>query len=107
MRDELVSELRGLDVAVDAQTLGLYARDRSPFVVEPMAVARARNADEVAACVAAAASLGVPVTARAGGSSVAGQCLGSGLVVDTSLLGGVELADDDGASCWAGAGETL
>ena len=104
MRGRLVDELRGVDVAVDAETLGLYARDRSPFVVEPMAVARVRSADEVAACVVAAARVGVPVTARAGGSSVAGQCLGSGLVVDTSLLGGVVL---DGSSVWAGAGVGL
>ena len=104
MRGQLVDRLRGVDVAVDAETLGLYARDRSPFVVEPMAVARVRSGDEVAACVAAARALGVPVTARAGGSSVAGQCLGSGLVVDTSLLGGVEV---DGSSVWAGAGVGL
>src|SRR5215212_6811628 len=104
MRDELLEELRGVDVAVDAETLGLYARDRSPFVMEPLAVARVRSGDEVAACVAAAAQVGVPVTARAGGSSVAGQCLGSGLVVDTSALGGVELA---GESVWSGAGVGL
>src|SRR3954464_10864721 len=82
MRDELVSELRGLDVASDVETRRLYARDRSPFVVEPLAVARVRSADEVAACVAAAARGGVPVTARAGGRSVAGQGLGAGLGVD-------------------------
>src|SRR3954468_16700422 len=104
MRDRLVDQLRGVDVAVDAETLGLYARDRSPFVVEPLAVARVRSADEVAACVAAAASVGVPVTARAGGSSVAGQCLGAGVVVGTSLLGGFSL---DGDSVWAGAGVGL
>src|SRR4051812_45399111 len=104
MRDPLVDQLRGVDVAVDAETLGLYARDRSPFVVQPLAVARVRSADEVAACVAAAASVGVPVTARAGGSSVAGQCLGSGLVVDTSALGRFSL---EGDSVWAGAGVGL
>src|SRR4051812_41622059 len=101
MRDELVSELRGLDVASDVETVRLYSRDRSPFVVEPLAVARVRSVDEVAACVAAAGRVGVPVTARAGGSSVAGQCLGSGLVVDTSALGGISL---EGDSVWAGAG---
>jgi FAD/FMN-containing dehydrogenase len=104
MRGHLVDELRGVDVAIDAETLGLYARDRSPFVVEPLAVARVRSVDEVAECVGAACRLGVPVTARAGGSSVAGQCLGSGLVVDTSLLGGVVV---DGDSVWAGAGVVL
>src|SRR4051812_45076110 len=99
MRAQLVDQLRGVDVAVDAETLGVYARDRSPFVVEPLAVARVRSVEEVAACVAAAASAGVPVTARAGGSSVAGQCLGRGLVVDTSGLVGFSL---EGDSVWAG-----
>ena len=101
MREELIAELRGVDVAVDAETLGLYARDRSPFVVEPLAVARVSSVDEVAACVVAAGRVGAPVTARAGGSSVAGQCLGRGLVVDTSALGGFAL---EGDSVWAGAG---
>src|SRR5215213_48575 len=104
MSDDLLSALRGLDVASDSETRGLYSRDRSPFVVEPLAVVRARSARDVAACVTAASSAGVPVTARAGGSSVAGQCLGSGLVVDTSALGGVELA---GESVWSGAGVGL
>ena len=67
MSTDLLTALRGLDVASDAQTRRLYARDESPFVVEPQAVARVRNADEVAACVSAAARLGVPLTARAGG----------------------------------------
>src|SRR3954452_19215915 len=104
MRDELVAELPGVEVAVDGETLGLYARDRSPFVVEPLAVARVRSVDEVAACISAAARVGVPVTARAGGSSVAGQCLGSGLVVDTSSLDGFTV---EGDAVWAGAGVGL
>src|SRR5215213_9948336 len=93
-----------LTLASDAETRALYARDASPFVVEPLAVCRARDADEVAACVATAASAGLPVTARAGGSSVAGQCLGAGWILDTSALGGVEL---DGDSVRAGAGVGL
>src|SRR5215217_218489 len=101
MRDELLAALRGLDVASDVETRGLYSRDRSPFVVEPLAVVRARSARDVAACVKAASSVGVPVTARAGGSSVAGQCLGSGVVVDTASLLGIDL---DGSSVWCGAG---
>ena len=106
MAHDLVAELAGVDVRTDAETLEAYARDASPFRVRPLAVARVRDAAEVAACVAAAARAGVPVTARAGGSSVAGQCLGAGLVVDTAGLGGVSIAGGDDA-CWAGAGETL
>ena len=105
MPEDLVRELRGIDVRVDDPTRAAYARDRSPFALTPAAVALPREDGEVAACVAAAAALGMPVTARAGGSSVAGQCLGSGLVVDTSALAGVEPGADD--ACWAGVGETL
>jgi len=89
-----------MELVSDAQTLALYARDASPFEVRPSAVARVGDTAEVAECMTA----GFPVTARAGGSSVAGQCLGSGLIVDTSDLGGVEL---DGDSVWAGAGVVL
>lgn len=106
MLSDLLAELAGLDVRHDDATRERYARDASPFRARPLAVARARDADEVAACVAAAARAGVPVTARAGGSSVAGQCLGEGLVVDTSPLRGVSVAPG-GRSCWAAAGETL
>ena len=73
----------------------------------PAAVVRARNGDEVAAAVAAAGRLGVPVTPRAGGSSVAGQCLGTGLIVDVAALAGVEAAEEGWETVWAGAGETL
>jgi FAD/FMN-containing dehydrogenase len=88
-------------LASDPATRARYSRDASPFVVEPQAVCVAHDAGEVAECMAA----GLPVTPRAGGSSVAGQCLGSGLVLDTSLLGGVEVEDD--GSVWAGAGVVL
>jgi FAD/FMN-containing dehydrogenase len=98
-------DLGGVEVRRDAEVRERYSRDRSPFVVEPQAVALPHDAAGVAACVAGAAAAGVPVTARAGGSSVAGQCLGSGLIVDTSLLGGVEVDGPD--SCWVGAGVTL
>ena len=101
MRGLHLGDLGGVELLTDAASRARYARDRSPFWVEPAAVAVPRDAAEVAACVRS----GVPVTARAGGSSVAGQCLGSGLVVDTSLLGGVEVDGPD--SCWAGAGVVL
>ena len=103
---DLLADLAGIDISADRDVRERYARDASPFRVAPLAVARVRDAGEVAACIAAAARAGVPVTARAGGSSVAGQCLGRGLIVDTSALRGVDTAGD-GESCWAGAGETL
>lgn len=80
------------------------ARDRSPFRVLPAATAAPSDAAEVAEALAWARERGLPVTARAGGSSVAGQCLGEGLVLDTSAMGGIE---PDGESVWCGPGVGL
>ena len=90
-----------MDVRDDPATRARYARDRSPFRVEPAAVAFPRDAAEVAECL----RYGLPVTVRAGGSSVAGQCLGDGLIVDVSGLHGIEPATDE--AVWVGAGEGL
>ncbi|HVE67726.1 MAG TPA: FAD-binding oxidoreductase [Solirubrobacteraceae bacterium] len=97
---DLLHALAGLDVRPAAD----YARDRSPFAVRPAAAVAARDAPDVARVLRAAAAAGVPVTTRAGGSSVAGQCLGEGVVLDTSGLRGVEL---DGEDAWCGVGESL
>jgi FAD/FMN-containing dehydrogenase len=81
-----------------------YARDHSPFAVTPSIAVAARDAGDVEGVLRLAADRGVPVTARAGGSSVAGQCLGEGVVLDVGGLGGVELEGDD---VWCGVGESL
>lgn len=103
--EALARSLEGLELRLDDEALERYARDQSPFRRRPAAVLAARDAGEVAAAVRAAGESGVPVTARAGGSSVAGQCLGSGLIVDVSGLRGIEPVGD--GSVWCGAGETL
>jgi FAD/FMN-containing dehydrogenase len=102
---ELRRRLAGLDLRLDRGNLRRYSRDQSPFRRAPAAALVARDAGEVAAAVEGAAELGVPVTPRAGGSGVAGGCLGEGLVIDTSELRGVEPAAAE--SVWCGAGETL
>jgi FAD/FMN-containing dehydrogenase len=81
-----------------------YARDQSPFAVTPAIAVAAREAGDVESVLRAAAGRGVPVTARAGGSGVAGQCLGEGVVLDVGGLGGVVLEGDD---VWCGVGESL
>lgn len=103
--EALAAELEGRGVRRDEETLARYSRDRSPFRLRPAAVLAPRRAEDVAAAVAAAAACGVPVTPRAGGSSVAGQCLGDGLVLDVAGLRGIEPAAD--GSAWCAAGETL
>jgi FAD/FMN-containing dehydrogenase/Fe-S oxidoreductase len=61
-----------------------YSSDASNYRVVPAAVVYPRDADEAAAALAAARQVGVPVTARGGGTSIAGNAIGPGLVLDLS-----------------------
>ena len=45
---------------------------------------RPRHADEIAATLEVCRSLGVPLTARGAGTSIAGNAVGPGVVLDTS-----------------------
>ena len=83
---DLVDALTRSGVEVDASTRrrAEYAYDASLYRVPPMAVAFPRDADEVVAAMHAASTLGVPVTPRGGGTSIAGNAVGPGLVVDLS-----------------------
>jgi len=79
----LRSALRG-EVRTDAATRGRYATDASHYQVWPAAVAFPRDVDDLAAALAWAREEGVPVTARGGGTSQAGQTVNRGLVLDCS-----------------------
>ncbi len=80
----LTRELAG-EVREDAYTRHLFAADASLYALEPLAVAFPRDADDVAAAMGVCARLGVPIVARGGGTSLAGQTAGGrGLVLDTS-----------------------
>ena len=76
-------ELRG-DVRDDAYTRHLFATDASMYAREPLVVAFPRDADDVAAAIAAAARFELPVVTRGAGTSLAGQTIGQGIVLDTS-----------------------
>ncbi|MCY7374341.1 MAG: FAD-binding protein [Spirochaetaceae bacterium] len=72
------------EVAFDDYSRHLFSRDASMYAIRPLGVAFPRHHDDVAAAVSAAAALGVPVVARGAGTSLAGQTVGPGLVVDLS-----------------------
>lgn len=74
----------GLDVISDAGARGMFSSDASLYRVQPKAVVRPRRDDDVCAAVQVALSHGVPVTARGAGTSVAGNSIGPGLVLDFS-----------------------
>ncbi|MFI5890186.1 FAD-binding and (Fe-S)-binding domain-containing protein [Actinoplanes sp. NPDC051513] len=84
---ELVRRLRraGIaDVLDDATNRSMYASDASLYRVVPQAVVRPRSDDEVAATLSVSRDLGVPITARGAGTSVAGNAIGPGVVLDFS-----------------------
>ncbi len=85
-RDDAVSALAraGLEVHDDAGTRAMYGSDASLYRIQPLAVVRPRDAAEVEAALAAARETQVPVTSRGAGTSVAGNAIGRGIVLDFS-----------------------
>jgi FAD/FMN-containing dehydrogenase/Fe-S oxidoreductase len=89
--DELARELAGAlraagltGVDDSVRRRAEYSSDASNYRVVPTVVAFPRHVDEAAAALAVARRLGVPVTCRGGGTSIAGNAVGTGLVLDFS-----------------------
>src|SRR4051794_14561929 len=61
----------------------MYSSDASLYRVVPQVVVRPRVADELDAVLDVARATGVPVTMRGAGTSIAGNAVGPGIVVDT------------------------
>ncbi len=106
---DLVSRLRrsaGGEVRDDAASRELYAADASIYRRLPAATLRARDAGDLDAAVEACRETGVPLTMRGAGTSLAGQAVGRGLVVDCSALNGIEI-DPDARLARVGPGTVL
>ncbi|MEU8718077.1 FAD-binding and (Fe-S)-binding domain-containing protein [Streptomyces sp. NPDC048663] len=72
------------------------AHDASPYLFTPRAVVRAASAAEVGALMAGARGAGLPVTLRSGGTSLAGQAGGDGILVDVRSHWRTATVLDDG-----------
>ena len=83
LRRELEASVEG-DVRFDALTRALYSTDASVYQIEPTGVVIVRSRDDVVRTVDIAHRHGVPITARGGGTSQAGQAIGAGLQLDTA-----------------------
>ncbi|MGA8208887.1 MAG: FAD-linked oxidase C-terminal domain-containing protein, partial [Nocardioidaceae bacterium] len=84
---EVAAALRAEGVRdVDGSSLAraLYATDASLYRVVPQVVVRPRHTEELLATVAVARRTGTPLTMRGAGTSIAGNAVGTGIVVDTS-----------------------
>src|SRR5947209_19065878 len=79
----LSKHIRG-EVRFDDTSRHLYATDASHYQIQPLGVVIPRTPDDLTATVQIAADLGVPITARGGGTSLSGQSIGPGVVIDCS-----------------------
>ncbi len=103
----LQREIAG-EVLLDPFDRGRYSTDASIYQVEPQAVVVPRTDADVQAALAIAREFGVPVTARGGGTSQAGQTVGDGLVIDYSkYLGEVIELDSEARTVWVEPGVVL
>ncbi len=86
-RKRIEADLRGLldgDVHCDLLTSHLYSSDASVYEVTPLGVVRPRHSDDVRKCVQYASDQSIPIVCRGAGTGLAGQALGTGLVIDFS-----------------------
>lgn len=80
---DLAAAITG-DLQTDEGHRILYSTDASVYRERPLAVVFPRSTADIVACVRFAGKHQVPLTPRAGGTSLAGQAIGGGLVVDVS-----------------------
>ncbi|ALG86094.1 FAD-binding and (Fe-S)-binding domain-containing protein [Gordonia phthalatica] len=74
----------GLKPEHDPRRLAEYSYDASNYRVTPAAVLFPHSEDDVATALSVCHRLGVSVTARGGGTSMSGNSIGGGLVLDLS-----------------------
>jgi len=85
--EELAAALRkaGLsEIDMGSRRRAEYSSDASNYRVVPAVVAFPRSTDEIMAALSVCRGLGVPVVTRGAGTSIAGNALSTGVVLDTS-----------------------
>jgi FAD/FMN-containing dehydrogenase/Fe-S oxidoreductase len=86
-RETLARQLRqhtGAEVRFDTAARRLYSTDASIYQIEPLGVVLPRAEADVRAALQIAAEMQVPLTPRGGGTSLSGQSIGPGLILDCS-----------------------
>jgi len=80
---ELKNKLEG-ELFTDSKMRAMYATDASVYRELPVAVAYPKNEADIIRLIAFASAEKTSLIPRTAGTSLAGQCVGSGIVVDTS-----------------------
>ena len=86
-RQRIEEDLRGLvagDVYCDEVSVEMYDSDASIFEIKPQGIVRPKTTDDVVATARYASENSLPLHARGGGSGLAGESLGRGLILDFS-----------------------
>jgi FAD/FMN-containing dehydrogenase/Fe-S oxidoreductase len=83
LRQALARQLKG-DVRWDRLSRAIYSTDASVYQIIPAGVVLPACNEDVVAVVRACTEHRVPLTARGGGTSQAGQAIGQGLILDFS-----------------------
>ena len=87
---ELKNVVKG-EVSFDAGARALYAMDGSNYRQVPLGVVTPKTIEDVAAAIGVCKQFGVPVFSRGGGTSLAGQCCNTAVVLDwTRYLNRIE-----------------
>ena len=81
--EKLKSHFRG-EILLDQASRVLYSTDASSYQIEPLGVAIPKTQDDLHAVVELAAKYQVPILPRGSGSSLAGQAIGTALILDCS-----------------------
>ncbi len=79
LQDSLIGELK-----IDKLSRALYATDASVYRKTPLAIAFPKNTKDIQQLILFAAQHKVGLIPRTAGTSLAGQCVGDGIVVDVS-----------------------
>ncbi len=82
LRSDLIALLGADRVLARASDIVRYASDASPYRLLPKVVVMARDGDDVAKVLAYGRRTSIPVTFRAGGTSLNGQSQSDGILVD-------------------------
>lgn len=101
-------EHHGVEVDNSPRRRSEYSYDASNYRVRPAAVAFPKSVEDVRTVLRLCSDLRVPVTIRGGGTSMAGNAIGEGLVMDLSrCMTSIGALDADHATVWADAGVVL
>lgn len=83
LRKALTSEVAG-EVRFERLDRAVYSTDASVYQIVPIGVVLPKSVEDVSATLRICARFGVPLTARGGGTSQAGQSIGPGVILDCS-----------------------